>query len=74
MRGVAAKCTRLRPSSRSSVASTGMLPTAICAAGSVAVSRNTLRMPGSSQQGRKRRASEFSNWVYSAVAGPVGVS
>jgi len=39
----------------------GMLDTAIWPAGTVAVSSNTALRPGSSHEGTKRRASEFSN-------------
>ena len=42
---------------------TGMLLTTICADGAVTASRNVALCAGSSQEGMKRRASEFSNWV-----------
>ena len=48
----------------------GMLETAISPLGTVAVSWNVAFRPGSSQQGTKRRASEFSNWVNRARFAP----
>ena len=72
--GVGAKRTRLSPPGRASVEATGMLPIAIWSAGTVAVSSKVARRAGSSQLGTKRRASESSNIVNSAVASASGVS
>ena len=64
--GVAAKRTRLSPAPAGAEEATGMLDTAIRSAGTVTSRVKVALRFGSSQEGTKRRASEFSNWVKSA--------
>ena len=61
--GVGLNSVRVRPSPRSWVLATGMLLTTVSAAGAVTARRKVALWLGSSQDGMKRRASEFSNWV-----------
>jgi hypothetical protein len=63
MRGVGAKVTRFRPPGRGSSADSGMFETASWPSGTTAEILNTAFFEGSSNSGRKRRASAGSNWV-----------
>ena len=62
------------PLPRSVFDAAGMLLTAMSALGTVASRLNVALYAGSSHDGIKRRASEFSNWVYSARFLPTLVS
>ena len=72
--GVVWNFTRFSPPGSFSSDAAGMLETAISASGSVTVRAKVDLMPGSSQHGRKRLASEFSNWVNRARLEPPAAS